>query len=281
MGFLVRGREQSSRVSTFFCMMTATGAIWLSSYSLMYCALSETVAMFWSQVGQVGINLFPPTVFSFAVSSLQADATFAGESGWSGICDRLLAYAPFARRFLAGVQLHGWGYYPVYDWLGTVFVGFFLLVMAVSLNMYWTSYRALSQGPFSRATGPVYRVVHRRHRFVRLPRRARRAALSVRLSSVLVSILLADRTIRRYRLVTITPEFAAKEIIDAMDDALLVLDSAGIVRVSNKAALRIFSSPAAPLSGTDCACLPNCSPPAMPNCGNVCSVAACANTNAR
>ena len=50
---------------------------------------------------------------------------------------------------------------------------------------------------------------------------------------------------------TITPEFAAKEIIDAMDDALLVLDSSGIVRVCNKAALSMFSRPGVPLNGAD------------------------------
>jgi signal transduction histidine kinase/PAS domain-containing protein len=127
-----------------------------------------------------------------------------------------------------------------------------MLVMAVSLNMYWTSYRNALPGPvrsrnlglftalgiaclgsvdFLPALGvPVYP-------FGYLP--------------VLGSILLANRTIRRYRLVTITPEFAAKEIIDAMDDALLVLDSSGIVRVSNNAALAMFSRPAVPLNGTD------------------------------
>ena len=49
---------------------------------------------------------------------------------------------------------------------------------------------------------------------------------------VLGFIILADRTIRRYHLVNITPEFAAKQIINAMDDALLILDSDGIVRVA-------------------------------------------------
>ena len=253
MGFMVRGREQRSRVSTSFCMMTATGAIWLYSYSLMYCALSETVAIFWSQVGQVGVNLIPPTVFSFAVSSLQADAKLRRRV-WLvrqlAIGFTLTLLLPDG--FLAGVRLHGWGYYPVYDWLGTVFVGFFMLVMAVSLKMYWTSYRDALPGPVRSRNQGLFTALS----IAAIGSVDYLAALGVPLYPfgylpVLGSIVLANRTIRRYRLVTITPEFAAKEIIDAMDDALLVLDSAGIVRVSNKAALRIFSCPAAPLSGTD------------------------------
>ena len=253
MGLMVRDREQRSRVSTSFCIMTATGAIWLYSCSLMFCALSETVAIFWSQVGQVGVNLIPPTVFSFAVSSLQADAKLRRRV-WLvrhlAIGFTLTLLLPDG--FFAGVRLHFWGYYPVYDWLGTVFVGFFMLVMAVSLNMYWSGYRNALPGPVrSRNQGLLIALS-----IAALGSVDFLAALGVPLYPfgylpVLGSILLANRTIRRYRLVTITPEFAANEIIDAMDDALLVLDSSGIVRVSNKAALRMFSRPAVPLNGTD------------------------------
>jgi signal transduction histidine kinase/PAS domain-containing protein len=253
MGFMVRGREQRSRVSTSFCMMTATGAIWLCSYSLMYCALSETVAIFWSQVGQIGVNLIPPAVFSFAASSLQADAKLRRRI-WLvrqlAIGFTLTLLLPDG--FLAGVRLHGWGYYPVYDWLGTVFVGFFMLVMAVSLNMYRTGYRNALPGPVRSRNQGLFTALS----IAAFGSVDYLAALGVPLYPfgylpVLGSVLLANRTIRRYRLVTITPEFAAKEIIDAMDDALLVLDSSGIVRVSNKAALRMFSRPAVSLNGTD------------------------------
>ena len=267
MGFMVRGREQSSRVSTLFCMMTATGAIWLYSYSLMYCALSETVAIFWSQVGQVGVNLIPPAVFSFAVSSLQADAKLRRRV-WLvrqlAIGFTLTLLLPDG--FLAGVRLHGWGYYPVYDWLGTIFVGFFMLVMAVSLNMYWTSYRNALPGPVRSRNQGLFTALS----IAAIGSVDYLAALGVPLYPfgylpVLGSILLANRTIRRYRLVTITPEFAAKEIIDAMDDALLVLDSSGIVRVSNKAALaHVLLAPRCRSTAPMCACWPNCWLPATP-----------------
>ena len=63
-------------------------------------------------------------------------------------------------------------------------------------------------------------------------------------------ILFANRTIRRYRLVDITPELAAKQIINAMEDALLILDSDGIVRVANHSACEIFSRSGSDLEGS-------------------------------
>jgi PAS domain S-box-containing protein len=57
---------------------------------------------------------------------------------------------------------------------------------------------------------------------------------------ILGFVLLAARAIWRYRLVDITPAFAAGEIINAMGDGLLVLDAAGIVRVANGSACQLF-----------------------------------------
>ena len=73
LGFLVRDREQRTHTTAAFFVMTATAALWLFCYSLMYCAANAAVAIFWSQIGQVGVNLIPAAVYHFAASSLQAD----------------------------------------------------------------------------------------------------------------------------------------------------------------------------------------------------------------
>jgi signal transduction histidine kinase len=60
---------------------------------------------------------------------------------------------------------------------------------------------------------------------------------------------LAARAVWRYRLVDITPAFAASEIINAMADVLLVLDNEGIVRVANGAACQLFDTADKQLAG--------------------------------
>lgn len=57
---------------------------------------------------------------------------------------------------------------------------------------------------------------------------------------VFAFLMIVGRAIAVYRLVDITPSFAAEQIIKTMIDALLVIDRGGIVRVANQAALDLF-----------------------------------------
>ena len=54
-------------------------------------------------------------------------------------------------------------------------------------------------------------------------------------------LILVSRTIWRHRLVDITPAFAAREIIETMNDALIVVDPDGIVRLVNDATCILFA----------------------------------------
>ena len=51
--------------------MTLTSAIWLFSYSLVYCARTEGAALAWSLIGHIGIIFIPPAVYHFTMTSLQ------------------------------------------------------------------------------------------------------------------------------------------------------------------------------------------------------------------
>lgn len=60
LGLMVLIRERHSRVGVSFFVMTLTGAIWLFSYSLVYCARTEGAALAWSVIGHIGIIFIPP-----------------------------------------------------------------------------------------------------------------------------------------------------------------------------------------------------------------------------
>jgi len=57
------------------------------------------------------------------------------------------------------------------------------------------------------------------------------------------------RALWRYRLVDITPAFAAEQIIATLPDALLVLDQDGYVRIVNQASCELFRKPESELIG--------------------------------
>jgi len=63
-------------------------------------------------------------------------------------------------------------------------------------------------------------------------------------------LMLMGTTAWRYRLVDITPEFAAEQILRTITTALLVLDHEGVIQVANRAACRLFRREEAELLGT-------------------------------
>jgi PAS domain S-box-containing protein len=257
LGLIVLLRERDSRVGISFFIMTATAALWLAGYSLMYCAQTSRVAAAWSVLGHIGITLIPASVYHFTVTALQLYSRYRRRVWlvWA-ICAVFLATVFFGSAFLKGIYLYRWGYYPLYGWMGVLFICFFFGLMALSLREYWNAYRSALPGPGklrSRGLLSAFCIAY-------LGSFDYLAALGVPLYPfgylpVLGFIILVGRTIRRYRLVNITPELAAEEIIQAMDDALLVMDNEGIVRVANHSACRIFSRAENELEGASIAVL--------------------------
>jgi PAS domain S-box-containing protein len=257
LGLMVVIREHYSRVSIAFFIMTAAAAIWLSGYSLMYCASTAPVAAAWSVIGHIGIVFIPASVYHFTVASLQLYNRYKRRVWLVWEVSAVFLITTFSgEAFLAGIRPYWWGYYPIYNWMGALFVCFFFGLMALSLHHYWTAVRSAVPG-----TG-------------KLRNRGLLAAFTIAYigsvdylpafgvplypfgyAPVLGFIILVDRTIRRYRLVDITPELAAREIINAMDDALLLLDNDGFVRGANRSACRMFGRTETELEGTPCSTL--------------------------
>lgn len=251
LGLMVLVRERESRVSVSFFLMTLAGGIWLLSYSMIYCTRTENAALAWSKVGHIGIVFIPPAVYHFTIASLQLYQRYKRRVWLLWEASAFLLIMVFVGdSFFSGARLYWWGYYPIYGWLGIIFVCCFFVLIALSLREYWMACRAMAPGVRALRSKALFRAfcVAYLGAFDYLP------ALGVPMYPfgylpILGFVVLVDRTIRRYRLVNITPEFAAKEIINAMDDALLLLDSEGIVRVVNRSTCRLFSRAETDLEG--------------------------------
>jgi len=257
LGLRVIGSERFSRVSVAFFIMTLTGAVWLASYSLMYCALDEGVARGWSKIGQVGIVFIPASVYQFTLVALGLYERQKRRAWlvWEISLGFLLSVFT-GGVFVSDVHRYPWGYYPEYGWMGSLFLVYFFALMATSLYAYWGACRAAPPGAGKMRSAGLLRAfcIAYLGSFDFLP------AYGIPLYplgfiAVLGFVLLANQTVRRYRLINITPEFAAKQIINAMDDALLVVDGDGVVRVANRAACKIFDRQESELEGAPLALL--------------------------
>jgi PAS domain S-box-containing protein len=242
LGVNVLRREGGSRVSLSFFIMTLTGAVWLSSYALMYCARNAGVAAVWGHLGHVGITFIPAAVYNFAAIALQIYRRHRLRVWltWT-ISAAFLLSALAGDTLVAGVRLHWWGYYPLYGWMGAIFVGFFLALMAISLREYWSAWRSALPGASkfrSQALFAAFCIAY-------VASVDYLAAFGIPVYpfgylAVLGFVVVVGHTIGRYRLMSTTPELAAREILEAIDDALLIFDTEGVVRVGNQAACRIF-----------------------------------------
>ena len=241
LGLRVLIGEHRSRVTISFFVMTTTAALWLSSYSLMYCALDERVAAGWSRIGQVGILFIPASVYHFTLAALGNYERLKRRVWliWEISLGFLLTVFT-GDAFIRGMRRYDWGYYPMYNWMATLFICFFCALMALSLLGYWRAYRTAPAGAarlrsqgLLRAFGIAYL-----GSFISLRRTASRS-IPLATSRVGVHPICQpyDSTLPldRYH-----PQLAAKQIINAMEDALLILDSDGIVRVANHGAYEIF-----------------------------------------
>jgi PAS domain S-box-containing protein len=252
LGMVVLAREHYSRVSITFHIMTLSAGIWLFGYAVMYCALSESTAMVWAFVGLLGVTLIPASVYHFTVEALKKYPRHKHQVwlAWF-IGGAFFIAAVLSDTFLSGVARFWWGYYPKYRWLSIGFLIFFFASMAASLSHYWRDVRHAkldSAKKRSKALFIAFCVAY-------LGSFDYLAAFGIPLypfgyAAVLGFVILTGRALWHYRLVDITPAFAATEIIQAMADALLVLDSEGIVRVVNRAACALFNRTAEDLLGS-------------------------------
>ena len=242
LGFIVFVGERNSRVSLSFFIMTVTAAIWLFCYSLMYCSVVAHVASTWAVIGQLGITSIPAAVYHFTVGTLEIYSKHKNRVrlGWL-VSGFFFVTALYSDVFISGVNLFWWGYYARYEWASIPFLGYFFGLMALNLQLYWRGYHSASPGVEklrSKALFTAFSIAY-------LGSFDYLAAFGIPLYpfgylAVLGFTTLAARAVWRFRLVDITPAFAATEIINAMADALLVLNKEGIVRVANRAAGQLF-----------------------------------------
>ncbi len=261
-GFSTLYRERGSRVSLSFLGLSLAASWWLFSFSMMYSAATESVAVWWTKIAYLSIPLIAPSAYHFTVTVLriQERRKWVTRLIWSlGLLFAALAIG--SDELIAGVYKFWWGYYTRYDWLSVPFLAFFITVLIASLAEYWLEYRKTEPGihrlrirSLMIALGIAYLGAYDFIAAYGLP------LYPIGYIAVFVFLLLIARAIGRYRLVDLTPSFAADQIVATMADPLIVCDSEGKIRVANQAICAVFGYAEQELLGQPIAVLCNPSP---------------------
>ena len=247
-GVAVLLRERGSRVAVQFSLLAGAISIWLTCFSIMYLSARAEVALVWARSAYLGIGFLPAALYGFAVAVTGGRRRLA-RAGWlisAGFTLAMLTTGALVR----GLYHYWWGYYPRFGWLGVPFLVFFFTMLALSLHEYWQDYRTASPGAHRRRT----RLLMIGFAAAYLGSFDYVGAYGVPLypfgyALVLLFIAIVAYTIRRYRLVDLTPAFAAEQILATVADPVIVCDSAGKIRLANEAASTVFGYAPGELTG--------------------------------
>ncbi|HVT45517.1 MAG TPA: PAS domain S-box protein [Thermoanaerobaculia bacterium] len=240
-GAIVLVRERASTKSLLFFAITVTAGWWLGCFSLMYCARTTQVAWWWARAGHLAIPLIPAAGFHFTVAVLGRLHASLRSIALSWSVAAVLAGLVMTGNIVVGVQEFPWGHYPRLGWLSVPLLGFLIALLLISARHYVESLRSSTdanqrlrvQGFFiAFALGslavidflPSYGLI----------------LYPIGYLAALGFSLVAAWTIWEHRLQSITPEFAAAEILETMQGAVLVCDLDGHIRLVNRAFCRLL-----------------------------------------
>ena len=242
LGLAVLARERVSLVSFAFALLTMSLAVWFFSYTFVYSSTNPDTALSWVRVSLVGVCLLPPATFTFTVTALQLYDRYKYLVWLNWLMGISLALvSAFTDAMDTGLYQYWWGYYTRFSWAGSLFLVFIAGILAADLVLFANAYSAAGPGvrkqrirSFLSAFLVSYIGVVDLFATIGIP------VYPFGYIPILGFVAILAYTIWRYHLVDITPAFAAPQIIETMAGGLLVLDSEGVIRLVNSAAVELF-----------------------------------------
>lgn|GEM_PF-1908984 len=240
LGIIVMSRERGSSVSVSFLVLTIFVSGWLLSLSLMYCTESAEAALHFARMAYVCIPLIPASIYQFTTSLLRLKNQRRAVACWVF----WLSFAvviPSSKLFLVGVYRYEWGFYPRLAGLSVLYLAFFGLTLAASLRLLIVEYRAAPEGHardrireflVAFVVGYLGAVDYLGSFGIDL--------YPVGFVAIAGFLILSARAVWRHHLVDLTPQYAASEILQTMQGAVLVTDVFRRIQVANRAAIEML-----------------------------------------
>jgi PAS domain S-box-containing protein len=243
LGVIVVVREQGTRVSLLYLSYTLSACFWLFSASLALLMPTEERALEWMRFATAGVTMIPAALYHFTVVVLGLERVKRTRVGPVWLVSTLfLALSLSTNVLFDGFYHYSWGIYLKLRPPALLFVGYFFVMMVATLRLYWLEYRTSDRNTIKHRRAQQFLIAFSIGYLGALDFLPALGVPYYPLSSVpmICMLILVARAIWRYRLVDITPAFAAREIIDTMNDALIVADSEKVVRLVNEATCRLL-----------------------------------------
>ena len=236
LGLVTFIRDRASKVSSSFFLVTLSIFVWLGSLPWLYSASNEHVALFWAKIEHFGVAFIPSFFFIFTLDIIQRYKKYRFFS-WAtlvlsgGFCAGIV-FSPY---FIKGVTSMSWGYYAQYGTYGSFLIVYLALFMLISLDLIWLEYmKSASDRERSRLMGIFLGVAVGLLGAVDFAGVFGIQVYPLGYISIFVCTLILGQTIMRFRLIDLTPSFAANHILETMEGLVAVVNLSGRISFVNR-----------------------------------------------
>ncbi len=241
-GAIILARNPRSASARLHFVYAAIVCGWLICLGNAASATTREEAIWWGRSAQVFIGAMIGIIYhlNVALAGLRREYRRRIQAHW--VVAVIVAVAGTAvPGWVADAELHFWGYYPVYSRWGLITVG--LLGVAV---VEATAALRVSLARYDPRTAQHRKAgaFLRGNAFTCLAFVDFLPAFGVAVypaGYIIISIMHAVTLYGsvRYRLIEITPEFAADHLLREIPDGVVVVDTSGMVRLANPSAVRL------------------------------------------
>jgi diguanylate cyclase (GGDEF)-like protein/PAS domain S-box-containing protein len=247
-GVLVRAR--ATLVTYLFFVITLGASGWLGFFGLMYGAGSESHALIFARIGAAFSSILPAATFHFAATYISRRRALRNVIIFCWMfCGAIAVMELVTPHFISGIRRFAWSYYPIGSPYNIVWVLVFAGMFAAAIRMFWRASRVSEGADRKRGRWLVVAFSAGMLAMIDFLPAIGIDVVPLGFIAVLAFIAIAAYAIRRYRLVDLTPEYAAGQILSTMKGAVIVVDLDGKIRVVNHAASAMLGYPDAALLG--------------------------------
>lgn len=251
LAFAVLIREKYSQTSRAFFLMMIPIVVWLSAYACMYSVGNSEAALFWARAGYIGVPFIPVGMAQFCLTLM----------GQERIRNHILQLMVLASTFFTGAFLLSpafitemrhfqWGIYPQYGTGGLVFVVYFVMVLGYVVVLTGRAARtSANERQRARLMSLFWALIVVCPGIIDYLPKFGIEIPPLGFLPIVAFLIICARMVWKYRLMDITPAFAADQILETMQGAVFVTDVYDVIKVVNQAAIKLMDYPEEELAG--------------------------------
>ena len=250
LGVIVLVRARATRITYLFFVITVGASGWLGFFALMYGSRNEAHALAFARVASAFASILPAATFHFAAAYVSRRRALHHVILFCWVFCGSIALLELTTPYIVlGVRHFDWGYYPIGSPYNLSWAVIFAGMFAMAVRMLWRAAKSSEGMERKRARSLVVAFAVAMLANVEFLPSIGIDILPLGFIAILAFIAIAAHAIWRYRLVEITPEYAAGQILATMKGAVIVVDLDGKIRVANRAASAMLGYPDSALLG--------------------------------